>query len=156
MSEFLLSDYYKIITDKITKLFTTNIKKTEEYSYDILYIENNIRDIILRDKQLKIKIGYVWQIVLGNYFEFEDLCRDNSAFFGIDIVLHSRKIIVELKNRTNTDNSSSRKANLDKLARCKVKYPEYLCIYGLINDSTQKKTEKGSIKLIKPIFYILQ
>ena len=54
MSEFLLSDYYKIITDKITKLFTTN-KKTKEYNYDILYVENNIRDIILRDKQLKIK-----------------------------------------------------------------------------------------------------
>ena len=71
MSEFILADYYKIITDKITKLFTNNIKKTEEYNYDILYIENNIRDIILCDKQLKIKIGYVWQIVLGNYFEFE-------------------------------------------------------------------------------------
>jgi transketolase len=58
----------------------------------------------------------------------------------------SRKIAMELKNRTNTDNASSRKANLDKLAAFKKKNPEYTGIYATLNDSTEQKTRDGSVK----------
>ena len=52
---------------------------------------------------------------------------------------HTKKIAIELKNRTNTDNASSKKSNLDKLANFKKNNPEYICIYANINADTEKK-----------------
>lgn len=53
-------------------------------------------------------------------------------YSGIDIINDQKKLIFEIKNRFNTDNSSSKKANFDKLAKCKQFYPEYTPIYGII------------------------
>jgi hypothetical protein len=67
----------------------------------------------------------------------------------IDIISYTKKVVIELKNRTNTDNASSKKSNFDKLANFKKKNPEYTCIYANINANTEKKTLKGMIKIIK-------
>ena len=68
---------------------------------------------------------------------------------GLDIISTKRKIAIELKNRTNTDNASSKKANFDKLAKFKSKNLDYSCIYGCINDNTEIKTKIGKINLIQ-------
>ena len=62
-----------------------------------------------------------------------------------DIISRSREIIIEIKNRTNTDNSSSRKTNLNKLALFKKQNPEYMCVYGTTRrgDNTKQKTNNG-------------
>ena len=62
------------------------------------------------------------------------------VFKSLDIKSDSKKIIIELKNRTNTDNASSRKANLDKLAKFKKENPDYDCIYANINANTEFET----------------
>lgn len=67
---------------------------------------------------------------------------------GLDIISLNRKIIIELKNRTNTDNYSSRKSNFDKLAKFKKENPEYKCIYANINEKTEKATLEGNYKII--------
>ena len=67
---------------------------------------------------------------------------------GLDILSRTKKIAIELKNRTNTDNASSRKTNFDKLANFKQNNPEYTCVYATINASSKKQTLKGSIKKI--------
>jgi hypothetical protein len=67
---------------------------------------------------------------------------------GLDILSDSKKVIIELKNRTNTDNSSSKKSNLDKLAKFKKNNPEYTCIYANINADTEKKTMHGYVNTI--------
>lgn len=87
-----------------------------------------------------MKIGEIWQEVLGNYKDFINLKIGHES--GLDIISHKNKFIIELKNRTNTDNYSSKKANLDKLARFKKNNPEYKCIYGNINHNTENKTIK--------------
>jgi hypothetical protein len=69
----------------------------------------------------------------------------NGNEYGLDILSHTKKIAIELKNRTNTDNASSKKSNLDKLAKFKMDNPEYICIYANINANTEKKTLQGSI-----------
>ena len=51
--------------------------------------------------------GNIWQIVIGNYNTFEDLYTSHSS--GCDVKSNTRKIIIELKNRYNTDNYSSKK-----------------------------------------------
>jgi len=35
------------------------------------------------------------------------------------------------------------------LARYKKEHPDYICIYGNVNDTTEEKTTKGSIKIIQ-------
>lgn len=53
-----------------------------------------------------------------------------------------------MKNRTNTDNSSAKKANLDKLAKYKLENPEYTCIYANINADTEEQTQNFAKKII--------
>ena len=93
-----------------------------------------------------MKIGEIWQEVLGNYSDCINLKKGHET--GLDIMSRSKKFIMELKNRTNTDNSSSKKCNLDKLAKFKKDNPEYICIYANINDNTEEKTLHGCVKKI--------
>jgi tRNA U34 2-thiouridine synthase MnmA/TrmU len=99
--------------------------------------------IALKERQRQMKIGEIWQEVLGNYKGCINLKTGHET--GLDILSHNRKFAIELKNRTNTDNASSKKSNLDKLAKFKLANPEYVCIYANINADTEKKTLKGSI-----------
>ncbi|NBV25373.1 MAG: Eco47II family restriction endonuclease [Proteobacteria bacterium] len=66
-----------------------------------------------------MKYGEIWQMVIGNYHKFIDLKTGHTS--GLDILSTERKIVIELKNRYNTDNASSRKTNLDKLYKYKIK-----------------------------------
>ena len=66
--------------------------------------------------------------------------------FGLDIISHEKKVVIELKNSIKTDNSSSRKTNFDKLAKFKKSNPDYRCIYATINSVNEAKTMEGKIK----------
>jgi hypothetical protein len=100
----------------------------------------------LKEKQRMMKIGEIWQEVIGSYYGFINLKSGHKT--GLDILSHSKKIAIELKNRTNTDNSSSRKYNFDKLSQFKKKNPDYRCIYANINANTKEKTLEGYTKKI--------
>ena len=134
----------KIIINNILKTPTKNI-----LTYDILDNEKTMQNklIILKEKQRQMKIGKIWQAVLGCYKSFINLGEGHET--GLDIISYDRKIIIELKNRTNTDNSSSRKTKYDKLADFKMKNPDYTCIYACINDDTENKTQQGCINILK-------
>jgi hypothetical protein len=93
-----------------------------------------------------MKIGEIWQVVLGSYKGCINLNIGHET--GLDIISHSRKFAIELKNRTNTDNASSKKSNFDKLVKFKKENPDYSCIYANINDDTEEKTMKGAVKNI--------
>ena len=120
----------------------------ELLTYDILDTEKFQKNklIALKEKHRQMKNGEIWQEVIGNYDNFINLKTGHES--GLDILSHTRKIAIELKNRTNTDNSTSRKGNYDKLVKFKQKNPDYICIYANINDSNQKKTLQGSNKKI--------
>ena len=79
-----------------------------------------------------MKIGNIWQIAIGNYKDFKDLKTGHTS--GLDILSEKNEIIMEIKNRYNTDNKSARDKNYDKLVAFKNKNPKYTCIYGIIND----------------------
>jgi hypothetical protein len=100
----------------------------------------------LKEKQRMMKIGEIWQEVIGSYYGFINLKSGHKT--GLDILSHSKKIAIELKNRTNTDNSPSRKYNFDKLSQFKKKNPDYRCIYANINANTKEKTLEGYTKKI--------
>ena len=120
----------------------------EDFTYDLISTQksNENRLIVLKDKHCKMKTGELWQSILGSYPGWIDLKQGHES--GLDVMNPSRKIAMEIKNRTNTDNASSRKANLDKLAAFKKKNPEYTCIYATLNDTTEEKTREGAVKKI--------
>jgi hypothetical protein len=115
-------------------------------TYDILDTEKSKKNklLSLKEKQRQMKVGEIWQEIIGNYDEFINLKIGHET--GLDILSNTRKLAIELKNRTNTDNASSKKSNLDKLSKFKKENPEYTCIYANINADTEKKTLQGSNK----------
>jgi hypothetical protein len=139
-----LEEYFKFIELKIIKLFKRDEKET--VLSDILlaeYISKN-KDIIIkafRLKKLQMKIGFIWQFIIGNYPDFKDLGVGHKS--GLDIISTKRKIIIELKNRYNTDNANSRLANYNKLAKYKTNHSAYTCIYGVINDKKSEGQHKS-------------
>lgn len=116
------SKYEILISDKISKIFSRNIHTA--IPFDILDSDADIEFALqsLRIKQRQMKYGEVWQVAIGNFDEFCDLGIGHET--GLDVMSKTRKIIIELKNRYNTDNSSSRKANNDKLAKFKCANPD--------------------------------
>jgi hypothetical protein len=143
---FNKEEYFEKIDETIKNILTR--KQKETLSFDILDTDKSKTNklICLKEKQRQMKIGEIWQEVIGQYDGFINLKSGHES--GLDILSHTKKIAIELKNRTNTDNSSSRKTNLSKLAQFKRKYPDYTCIYANINDDTEKKTLTGAKKYI--------
>ena len=141
-----MDNYFSKMDTIIHKILNRN--EHYKFNYDILNTQKNdeIKLIVLKEKHKQMKIGEIWEETIGNYNDFIKLKIGNET--GLDIISKSRKIIIELKNRTNTDNHSSRKANMDKLVKYKKENPDYTCIYGLINDKTEELTLKGSHKKI--------
>jgi hypothetical protein len=138
---------YLIILENIIKEIITRPEK-DVLTYDILDTEKTKQNklLVLKEKQRQMKVGEIWQEVLGTYDGFINLKIGHET--GLDILSDTKKIAIELKNRTNTDNASSKKSNLDKLAKFKKNNPTYTCIYANINADTEKKTLNGSMKKI--------
>jgi hypothetical protein len=136
-SNFSLNTYFTYLDKKIQTILLQPNKNI--LTYDILDTKKsyNLKLISLKEKQYQMKIGNIWQEVLGNYKDCINLETHHKT--GLDILSHNRKFIIELKNRTNTDNSSSKKTNFDKLSIFKKNNLDYTCIYGNINDNTEKK-----------------
>ena len=145
-SGFSLNKYYELLDNSIRDILLR--PENEVLTFDILDTEKSKTNklIALKEKQRQMKVGEIWQEVLGNYDGCINLKTGHET--GLDILSDNRKIAIELKNRTNTDNASSKKSNLDKLAKFKKNNPDYVCIYANINANTKNSTLQGSIKKI--------
>jgi hypothetical protein len=145
-SGFCLHKYCVLLDITIRNILLR--KEKDVLTYDILDTEKSTTNklIILKEKQRQMKVGEIWQEVLGNYKDCVNLKIGHES--GLDILSHTRKFAIELKNRTNTDNYSSKKANFDKLQRFKLANPDYVCIYANINAESKEKTLKGSSKKV--------
>jgi len=139
-----MENYFQTIEKEISEMLKK--VKSENMRYDLLDTEEDMFDnlITLRVKQRDMKRGYAWQIALGNFPGWKDLKVGDDS--GLDIMNEEKQIIIELKNRNNTDNSSSKHRNLEKLAKYKKEHSEWRCIYGNINRDTQEKTNGGFVK----------
>lgn len=146
-TEWNMEVYLSLLEKKIKEI----IQRPEKVklTYDFLDNEKDIQDnlIALHLTQRNMKRGEIWQYTLGNYKNFRNLGVGDET--GLDIISKSRKIIAEVKNRTNTDNNSSRKTNRDKLSKFKQQNPDKACIYGMINAKTKKETIPGKINTIQ-------
>ena len=114
---FNIATYY----ENLERFIKTVMERPEKdvLSYDILDTECVLEEynIALRIKHYQMKKGEIWQEAIGTYDGFVNLKIGHET--GLDILSESKRIAIELKNRTNTDNSSSKKANLDNLQNLK-------------------------------------
>lgn len=140
-------DYKERMESNIEKIFESPEKET--ITYDILDNQKmtSFNLVALKVKQHQMKVGKLWQSAIGNYDGFVDL--GNSHKSKLDILSDERKLWIEIKNRTNTVNSTSKKGHFDILAKCKKDYLGYTCIISHINDDTKEKTTRGSTNKIK-------
>lgn len=108
--------YLSIVEEKISDLLSS--KRNKNVSNDILVdIPKTFLRTSLRIKQIQMNIGRIWEILIGNYKDYIDVSRD--VMYSFDILNPTLKLAIELKNRHNTDNSSSRTYKYKCLAQFK-------------------------------------
>lgn len=137
-----MGDYLARMRREFDKEFSLPFKQ-DKFNYDCFDSDESSRrrSIILRDKQFQMKKGKLIQASFGLFPGFVNL--GNGGETGLDILSEDRKVVAEIKLRTNTDNSSSRKANIAKLVKFAKEHPGYTCVYGCVNEDTEKGTLEG-------------
>jgi len=132
--EWSIETYLPNLTDNVKRILSRPEKV--EIPTDILDTDEHLEKVRISTevKRRQMKCGAIWQYAIGNWKGWEDLGTGHSS--GLDIRSVEKKIIGELKNRWNTDNSSSKKENHRKLLKYKMANPQYTCIYGHVNDKT--------------------
>lgn len=82
-------------------------------------------------KQRTMKYGEIWQCSIGEWPGYEDLGQGHPS--GCDIRKIDNSEIIEVKNKYNTTNSSSREHLEQKLSQYKRENPNCECMWGIIN-----------------------
>ena len=92
----------------------------------------------LKDKQINNKIGELHQYLLENVKDYCK-CNDIDKSLKVDIMKKDYSVFIEIKNKHNTMNSSSRESTINKLKQIKNKYTNSLCLIGIVNGKNYKK-----------------
>lgn len=147
-------------TQPFWKHLCSTIVKKHIHDYVEKNSNKNCNDIILGDimnenpkiarhvnivKYIQIKIGLIWQEIIGSIKGVENLKTGHSSSLDLFITRGSKKYAMELKNSFNTDNSSSRKHNFSKISKFIQNNKSYTGIYGIIN----ARDKTGIDKVIK-------
>lgn len=88
-----------------------------------------------RYKLLQQRIGQAWELTAS-------FCGWEKGENGIDLINRTTKQVAEIKNNARTDNSASRRRNMEKLVEFKQTHPDYELLYICINDNTDKNVMK--------------
>lgn len=130
----------KLIKDKIEKECKKYVHESTLFGDDS---EKNIRKLEIAHtiRQKQMKEGEIAELMIGKFMGWKLL---KNHYSGLDCMKKDNSIIIELKNKYNTMNSSSEKATLDKLAIYRKNNPNTRCILGIINP-------KKSCKILKEI-----
>lgn len=140
--------YIKNITILIHSIYQ---RKEKEYLHESTIFGNNTEEnikqmeIAFKQRQKNMKEGELAQILIGNWFGWEDLGIGHSS--GLDCRKKDNSIIMDVKNKWNTCNSGSQKALFDKLSKYKTENPSTRCIWAIINP------KPGSKKLSEKIIH---
>jgi hypothetical protein len=139
----IFSDYQKKIEDKISELLDKD-RSPFTFERSVFGIDSEEQKKALKIahevRQCQQKEGRINEIVLGNVYGWEELRVGSPS--GLDIRRCDGKYFVELKNKHNTMNSSSRKAVIEKLVKWSAKNPETTCILGIVNPKNGKGYQK--------------
>lgn len=152
IKQFYINNIIKIYEDKVDRRKTKidEIKKeTDKICYNFtdeewLEFDNNR----LKDKQVNNKIGELHEYLLANCNKF---CKANDIDknLQVDIMKKDYSIFIEVKNKYNTMNASSRESTINKLKKIKEMYPDSLCLIGIINGKNYIKQIDSSPEIFE-------
>tara|TARA_B110000037_G_C17096388_1_gene496142 strand:+ start:160 stop:759 length:600 start_codon:yes stop_codon:yes gene_type:complete len=143
--------YRKYITNKYISLVEPIIenilnKPSNPYNYKPTtfgFNNNNYKALLnasYKVKQRQNREGYISQIVLGNFFSWEDLGVGHES--GLDIIKKDKSMIGEIKNKFNTMNSKNKTQVLNELSKYKKENPNCLCFLGIVNPKSRPIKKK--------------
>ena len=118
-------------------------RKSKEYVYEPTIFGDNSKEnikqleIAFKQRQKQMKEGELAQIIIGNWFGWEDLGIGHIS--GLDCRKKDNSIIIDVKNKWNTCNSGSQKALFDKLSYYKRENPSTRCIWAIVNPKPECK-----------------
>ena len=147
IKNFYIDNIIKLYEEKVdrSKTIIDEIKKeSDKICYGLTeeeWIEfDNKR---LKDKQINNKIGELHQYLLENV---KDYCKANDVdkSLKVDVMKKDYSVFIEVKNKYNTMNSSSRESTVNKLKKVKNKYNDSLCLIGIVNGKNYKKKVSDS------------
>lgn len=126
-------------------------KKNKEYVHEPTIFGDNSKEnikmleISFKQRQKQMKEGELAQLIIGNWFGWEDLGVGHSS--GLDCRKKDMSIIMDVKNKWNTCNYGSQKALFDKLSKYKKENPKTRCVWAIVNP------KPGCKKLCEKIMY---
>jgi len=157
----LIKTYFKqhianIYLDKVdrTKITVDLMKKEmDKVCYNLTeeqWIEFDTNRV--RDKQLNNKIGELHEYILSHINnDFEQCVKGDTL---VDMKKKDNTVFIELKNKYNTIKGSDVKVVIKKLQDLKKKYPDALCLIGIINGKDNESSKKLISKKGEPEVYM--
>ena len=118
--------------DFINNYFNYESKSKRGHDIILTMVFERELEISYRLKLIQMKLGKLYEELAEKYFGFIKVKK-------IDLIHPKRRVAVELKASDNTDNSSSRYRNYEKLLEFKSDYKLY---YLCINCTTKKPQRK--------------
>ena len=94
--KFVFNKYCEKMETKIQNILSRH--ENDILTYDILDTEKSKQNklLSLKEKQRQMKVGEIWQEIIGNYDEFINLKTGHVS--GLDILSNTRKLAIELIN----------------------------------------------------------
>lgn len=155
-----------IIEEEVRIAFRNLTKRQSSYNDcvldDFIVCQKHNLEFCHKLKMIQMKLGSIWQNLMGHVTGITNLGIGHSS--GLDLLSDDRfprgKFIMELKNSVLTDNASSRKHNISKLKSFVSIHPDYIAVYGYINDKMKNGRDEvkdcvrylSGQKLLKFIF----
>ena len=133
-----------IINELITPNFNTLMNRNSMFNNLFLEVVQYTYTVM---QHITHKIGYVWENV-AQLFGFQKLDK------GLDLIHLQRKIILEMKNNINTCNYDSKLNIMRKLKKWKNLYPDFMIVFGCLNDPKPKYyQDENGIFIITGIYF---
>ena len=117
---------------RIRNIFNTIYSREVEYRGTVDILLQACPNHILEDHHKVVVLRSNLCILCEHIF---CLFGYHKLMHGADLVNHSTKVIIELKNSEKSDNVSSKKANMKKLIKTRFDFTDkYTLVYGMVND----------------------
>ena len=132
--------YINLCIKLIKKLY---VKYNKNFVYEKTLFGNDTKTnikylkIAFELKQRQMKEGLVSQIIIGNWYGWEDLGIGDPT--GLDCRKKDNSIIMEIKNKYNTLNYDSQKSVFNKLTSYKKYNKNTRCILAIVNPKIGSK-----------------
>ncbi len=142
-------NWSSIVNNVCDQVFSKrNTQKVDTYN-DIILCHPWVNMLQKSNRKLKYKqmcVGQIWQKLIGHCEGFINLGQGHPT--KLDIMTSSTnpiKCIIELKNRYNTCNSSSKETTYNNLIEFKKTHLDHEVIFGIINCNTTNNCGKDYI-----------